>query len=411
MVIPRKRRLLFAIIALFSAAAVALLALVLFLRIEHGLELTLPAPDGPFAVSRATAVWSDKNQRDPFTQVEGSQRELAVWMWYPSVPQPESRKPTEYLPPDWSRAFSEYRGPVLGTLLRDPAKVKTHSTEDGPLSPEQPTYPVVVLRAGLGAPTTDYTTLAENLASHGYVVVGFDAPYRSSLVVFPDGRVIDRPTELNPENFSGQAQDRLLVRLVAAWTSDVAFIVDRLEILNSSPGRFQGRLNLQALGVMGHSLGGAVAAQFCHDDARCRSGINLDGAPQGSVVQDGLRQPFLQLLSDHGDEQDATSQEIRADLQTLFERSAPGGRLRIVIRGANHFTFSDQMVVRSRLLMTLLRFAGVLRLEPRRGLAISADRIHRFFDVYLKGAPATVVTSPSADYPELQIDTGSGPTN
>jgi predicted dienelactone hydrolase len=35
------------------------------------------------------------------------------------------------------------------------------------------------MRAGGGGLTTDYTTLAEDLASHGYIVVGFDAPYPS----------------------------------------------------------------------------------------------------------------------------------------------------------------------------------------------------------------------------------------
>jgi hypothetical protein len=48
------------------------------------------------------------------------------------------------------------------------------------------------MRAGLADLTTDYTTLAEDLASHGYVVVGFDAPYRSGVVVLPGGRVIGR---------------------------------------------------------------------------------------------------------------------------------------------------------------------------------------------------------------------------
>jgi len=44
-----------------------------------------------------------------------------------------------------------------------------------------------------------YSTLAEDLASHGYVVVGFDAPYRTGVVVFPDGRVIRETPENNPE--------------------------------------------------------------------------------------------------------------------------------------------------------------------------------------------------------------------
>lgn len=65
-------------------------------------------------------------------------------------------------------------------LTRDLTLVHTHSTSDPDLSPEQRSYPVIIMRAGGGALTTHFTTLAEDLASHGYVVVGFDAPYRTS---------------------------------------------------------------------------------------------------------------------------------------------------------------------------------------------------------------------------------------
>jgi len=56
-------------------------------------------------------------------------------------------------------------------------------------------YPVVVLRASGGALSSDYTSLAEDLASHGYVVVSIDAPYRTVVTAFPDGRVVVRNTQ------------------------------------------------------------------------------------------------------------------------------------------------------------------------------------------------------------------------
>lgn len=121
--------------------------------------------------------------------------------------------------------------------MKDPAAVSPHSVLDGTLPAEPPHFPIVILRAGLGALTTSYTTLAEDIASHGYVVVGFDAPYRTSIVVFADG------------------------------------------------------LDLQKIGVVGHSLGGATAAQFCHEDARCGAGIDMDGALHGSVIEEDSSGP------------------------------------------------------------------------------------------------------------------------
>jgi len=92
-------------------------------------------------------------------------------------------------------------GPVSGPLrllTRDLSKVHGHSIRDSDLSPEQQPYPVVILRAGASADVWNYSTFAEDLASHGYVVVGFDAPYRSFTVVFPDGRITTRIPENKP---------------------------------------------------------------------------------------------------------------------------------------------------------------------------------------------------------------------
>jgi len=49
--------------------------------------------------------------------------------------------------------------------------------------------------------------------------------------------------------------------------------VNQLENLNAAEpsGKFTGRLDLQRLGMFGHSFGGAQALQFCHDDARCKA--------------------------------------------------------------------------------------------------------------------------------------------
>ena len=43
--------------------------------------------------------------------------------------------------------------------------------------------------------SSDYTSIAEDLASQGYVVVSMDAPYRTVITAFPDGRVAYRNTQ------------------------------------------------------------------------------------------------------------------------------------------------------------------------------------------------------------------------
>jgi dienelactone hydrolase len=301
-------------------------------------------------------------------------------------------------------------GTLLGKFLtRDLSRVHAHSIRNSDVSPRQRSYPVVILRAGASAEVWNYSTLAEDLASHGYVVVGFDAPYRTSVVVFPDGRVMRRAPENNPELCLGmeQAQQEPCVnKVLTAWTADIAFVLDRLEQLNTSDssGRFTRRLDMTRIGVFGHSLGGATALQFCHDDSRCKAGIDVDGAPHGSVIREGLRQPFLFLMSDHSRESDPESRQTLANIQSIYDRLPADERLRIAIRGANHFLFSDDgALLKSHIVMRTLRMLGIVGIDGRRQLEVTAHCVHSFFDAYLKGASVSRPEISSPLYPEIQV--------
>ena len=397
------RRILKALRALAIAGVAGLGALLATLWLEHRSVLELPRPTGPYAVGRAISVWSDAAHPDPLAP-PGANRELLVWIWYPSA---APAAPDDYVPAAL-RAPAGHAAPLIFRLLtRDVSKVHSHSARDPALSPRERSYPVIIMRAGASAPVVNYTTLAEDLASHGYVVVGFDAPYRTSLVVFPDGRAIERLPRNNPELFAGAELERLAEKLLAAWTADIAFVLDRLSNLNASDpaGRFTARLDLARVGVFGHSFGGATAAQFCARDDRCQAGIDVDGSLHGSVIQTGIGKPFLFLLSGHGDfSSDAQTRQIIADIQAVYDRLPSNGRLRLEIRGANHFTFSDDgALLKSGILRGVLRLTGMLGIDGRRQLAVTAHCVRAFFDAYLKGASGAPPQLASPLYPELQV--------
>jgi len=398
------KRILRTIALLALLAVLGLAALFAFLWYEHNTSIELPKPTGHFAVGRTTLYWVNATLTDELAPAPGVKREVKVWMWYPSAA-PTSAKPAEYFPAAWRLALAQRSGILMNEFLtRDLSLIQSHSTSDPEVSPEQPSYPVVILRAGGGAFTTDFTTLAEDLVSHGYIVVGFDAPYRTFVFVRQDNSVVNRPPANDPENLEAGQADRLINKLLMMWTSDTSFVLDQLERLNAADpsGKFTGRLDLQRLGMFGHSFGGATSLQFCHDDRRCKAGIDIDGAPYGSVVQEGLKQPFLFILSDHsGELADPSTKQILANFQSLYDH-LPNGRQFIIIRGANHFSFSDQMLQKSQFLIGELRTLRFGRLEARRGLAITTDYVHTLFDVHLKGAPAASLDKLSQPYPEVQ---------
>ena len=398
-------RILKALAALAILGVVGIGALLGSLWLEHRTATTLPAPTGPFTVGRAIYDWADDKGLDALAPVPGTKRELLVWIWYPAAPGQPGAVLDDYVPASL-RPPSD--APFLFRLVtRDLSKVHAHSLRNADVSPQQPSYPAVIMRAGASAPVMNYSTLAEDLASHGYIVVGFDAPYRTIEVIFPDGRVIERRPENNPELLSGEELEHLATKLLAAWTGDIAFVLDRLEQLNvaDAPGRFTGRVDLTRVGVFGHSFGGATAAQFCSQDSRCKAGIDVDGSLHGSVIQAGIHMPFMFLLSGNGDfSSDAEVRQIWADIQSVYERLPADSRLRLTIRGANHFTFSDDgALLKSHILLGALRLFGMLGIDGPRQLAVTAYCVHSFFDTYLKGPAVSPLKISSSLYPEIQF--------
>src|SRR6185295_7987167 len=212
------RRMFKGVGLLILSGGLTLAGLVLWISVEHRTEVTLPAPSGPFLVGRVVYDWAG-DTTDPLAPAPGARRELLVWMWYPA--ENGGSGTSDYFPAPLRGALEGTVPAVLRLLTRDPSKVHGHSRDAALVSARQRSYPVVVMRGGASAPVVRYSTLAEDLASHGYVVVGFDAPYRTAVVAFPDGRVVRQLPANNPEaclRLPGPDQAACANSLLAAWT-------------------------------------------------------------------------------------------------------------------------------------------------------------------------------------------------
>lgn len=105
--------------------------------------------------------------------------------------------------------------------------------------------PVIVISHGLGSDRTSFVYLAEHLVSYGFVVAVPEHPGSNAaqLQALLSGRSADITS---PREFI----DRPL---------DVKFLLDQLSKLSQSNPIFQGRLNLEQVGVIGQSFGGYTA--------------------------------------------------------------------------------------------------------------------------------------------------------
>ena len=103
--------------------------------------------------------------------------------------------------------------------------------------------PVILLSHGLASRPEDFDKRAEHLASYGYVVALPQHPGSDTLQV---------------ENLiNGYSREVFLVSEFIDRPQDISYVIDELERRN--PTEFQGRLNLESVGVFGHSFGGYTA--------------------------------------------------------------------------------------------------------------------------------------------------------
>lgn len=403
-------------IGVLGAVAVGMLIAVLGWRQPD--HLTLPAPTGPYAVGRITVDWRDESRVDTFAPRPETKRELPVWIWYPADNGARPRAP--YMPAPVRDAMQPHPPllvrMVLEPLTTDRAQVTSHAQEAPPIARTPRPLPVLLLKPAVGAAVVQNSVLAEDLASHGYVVVGSDSPYTAPGVAYQDGRIAYRtpaghPSETAPGDVSalapGQPND-LYLPVVAAWVEDNRFLLDRLRDLNDDDPsrRFTGRLDLEHVGALGHSVGGATALQFCHEDARCTAGVDLDGMPYGDVVHHGPGKPFLFLFADRPifDQPDAELQsDARAFLAALarMRERIPSRPSLLLVRGAQHFNFFDQALLTQP---TLWRLVGALgTIDQARALAVTRRYVRAFFDTHLKGTHDALLDGASREFPEVRF--------
>lgn len=365
---------------------VSLVGGVAYLGVNSHQAVTLSAPTGPYRVGRVVYDWVDQTRQDPLAPVPRS-RELSVWVWYPAphgLPGPSAA----YVPPAWERVLR--LGPLQSWLRTSPALIHPHAIANAPVAGTH--LPVLVFAPGLGLAAYDYTTLAEDLASHGYVVAGINPTYSTTAVLSGD-RVIRSTSQGTADDGNDPREVR---RLNVLWAADMVFVAHRLQALDQEPsGRFDGRLVTGRIGFFGHSLGGAAAVEACQTDAECVGAVDIDGALWG-VARMGIGKPFL-FLGHQGTLQDPS---IRAELRRVLQNVPRGQGHVLTVQGTAHQNFTDRAVY----FWALMRPLGVLGpINGRRGLAITSRYVRAFFDGPLQGGRSSLLSRPSSAYPEVRF--------
>jgi hypothetical protein len=373
----------------------------------------LPPSTGTHPIGRISTDCADPDRVDPYATDPLTPRELVLWIWYPTDAG-SSGAPAEFLPRPWT--------PIADQLGVDVNGLHTHAVADAPAADRR--SPVLLLSPSGFSPLF-LGAIAEELASHGYVVVGVNHTFETAVTVFGDGRVAAmNPAALGgalgPQTGPHEAAFRRRAEVCNYKAADLSFVADHLSRLAPNPaGLTAGHLDLTSVGAFGHSFGGNAALEWCRADERCRASANLDGAIWTEVGTLGLPRPALQLLADHPEfaltGADAVAAGIATDpawhdaermlardgWRTVDRLARPGHTLRIA--GSTHMSFMDVPFLPVRPDSPVAGMLAATTIRPERMWRLTCDSLLAFFAEHLDGFSDPADGLPGTDQPEVAL--------
>ena len=288
----------------------------------------LPKPTGPFAVGRVERLLPDPCRNILYRTVTNGS--LMTTIWYPAG-DVRGRNPGPYVNPRemlaWIELFRKYGARWDASQIARLTNSPSYSFSSAPLAPRPHKFPIVFYIHGQVGLRTDNSGSAEELASHGFVVVS-STHGGSAGMVLPDGTLVTPKLEFH---LSGNDTNPIALAVFQDQTRDLQFLIDEFGRLNVTDPVFAGRLDLDHIGVFGFSYGGASAAELCNVDRLCRAGVALDPGGHPDLSRLAIKQPFMVLTGPHG---------ASSGARRLFEQLTRDAYF-IKIRDASHAQFSD----------------------------------------------------------------------
>ncbi|WP_327673070.1 MULTISPECIES: alpha/beta hydrolase [unclassified Streptomyces] len=350
-------------------------------RAQYSSGLELPPLTGPYPVGRRTLHLVDRNRTDPWVPTAGG-RELMVTVAYPA--RSARGLPAAYMTDEEAQLLLEARG-LGGVVPRETvAGARTHAHVGARPAPGH--FPLILLSPGFSMPRTTLTSLAEDLASRGYVVASVDHAYESVGTAFPGGRTL---TCVACDRVGTPEEQAAVVR---GRAKDMSFVISEL-----TSGRQAGAvarvIDRNRIGIGGHSIGGATAAATMAADSRVRAGVDLDGDLLLHPAAAGLgRRPFMML----GAESTHSPDNRTTDWPEAWNH-LNGWKRWLTVAGAEHFSFTDLPYLAGQLGLS----DPAVPLSGERGWRITRDYVSAFFDLHLRNISQPLLNGPTATHSEV----------
>jgi predicted dienelactone hydrolase len=360
---------------------------------------TIPTPSGPYRVGTRIYELTDSSRKEIYSGKDEARR-FMIQVWYPSEISPSDERAP------WM-ANAKVFAPAIATQIDMPsffldhlALVRIPAYKESKVALSDRGYPVILFSHGWNGFNAQNTSQALELASHGYIVIGIQHTYGAVITVFPDGTVAENNPSALPDGAPTEEYETAAHILSDQWASDMGFTLDFMELQNSDPNSpFYGLLDLNLVGVYGHSTGGGAAIQFCGTDTRCKSLLGMDPFMRPvsyEVIDGGVPQPSFFMFSQRWKD------DVDSRNNVLFQRFYPNVKEPfgvVSIDGTSHYDFADLPLLSP--LAPQLGLKGPI--NGKRVTTIINDYLLSFFNMTLKGQTTTLFEDQFQKYMEVKF--------
>lgn len=358
----------------------------------------IPEPGGPYPVGTSLFDLTDTSRAELYSGKDEPRR-FMIQIWYPAeVKSGDRRAP-------WMEN-AEIFAPAIAAYIDMPpffldhlALVKTPAYKNADVASAGAPFPIVLFSHGWNGFNAQNSGQALELASRGFVVVGIQHTYGAVVTVFPDGTVAPNNPDALPRDADSPNYEEVARVLANQWAGDLSFTLDQLSAWENEAGNpFFKKLDLERVGVYGHSTGGGAAIQFCGTDARCKAVLGMDPFMRpvsAEVLENGLSRPAFFMFSQ------AWAELTDSKNNQIFNRFYPQvseGLGVIRIDGTKHFDFSDLPLLSP--IAPLLGLKGPL--NGARVTQIVNAYLADFFEMTLNGKTSALFDGGFDDFTEVR---------
>ena len=261
-------------------------------------------------------------------------------------------------------------------MLDHTGDIYSNSYLEAQISNAEDKYPLVIISHGWKGFRELHTDYAEDLASNGFIVISIDHTYGSQMVKFKDGKVAYLNEDALSNIASPSSSDSDSNTLATTYGEDVASVIDDLEKTNSGDKDLKDKMDLDRIGLLGHSTGGGGDVYISLKDKRVKALMGLDAwvnPIESQTLKQGLAIPSLFLRS-----QQWSQGPNNIALSNLFQNSDSASLVQM--NKTNHVDFSM-----SYMYSPLSRYVGFTGdLKDRLSSETQREIILKFFDEKLR---------------------------